>query len=195
MNESTCKGILHQLDSLGYKIDEIRHSIQYINDSHIPISRPLDEITSRLDEEKDRLLETKYILKKYMDEEGFVGEHSSMAVVGSFQTGFDTYIHNNDGGDRPHFHMRKNDTHVCIQFECPEYFRQGEEHEGGFLDDEEKDELVEFLKSTISIEKFKKAGITVWDMMCITWNWNNPDNALPEDIEIPDYITLLQDNH
>ena len=190
MNDSICKDVFTRIEMLEYKIDEIKFMVQYINDSHEPFNRSLNEISLQLKQDEEHLSETRRMLRRYMDEEGFNGEHSSMAIVGRFNTGFSMYIQDNDNGIRPHFHMKKNDTYVCIEFERPEYFRQGEEHEGGFLDDEEKKELIENLQAVINIEKFKEAGITSWEMLCLTWNWNNPDKELPDDLEMPDYSLL-----
>ena len=189
-NKQVCKNILNNLKAIGYRIDEIRHMVQYINDSHKPFNKSLDEISRELEQKSDSLSNIRIMVKKYMAEEGLIGEHASMAIVGTFETGFSLYVHNNDNGDRPHFHMRKNDINVCIELERPEYFRQGDAHESGVLDEEEKQDLIELFQTVVDIEKFKKAGITVWDMMCITWNWNNPDNEVSDDLEMPDYSKL-----
>jgi hypothetical protein len=58
------------------------------------------------------------------------------------------------------------------------------------LEDEEKQALNEFFNTIVDVKKFKEAGITVWDMCCIIWNWNNPDNKLPDDLPMPDYTEL-----
>jgi len=111
--------------------------------------------------------------------------------------GGDLYVDTDDSGEIPHFHIRNfrfgtgnyYGFLTGIEFQKPAYFHQ--QRPTDVLDDEERQALSEFFSTVVEDRRrFREAGITVWDMACIMWNWNNPDNPLPDDLEIPDYTKL-----
>ena len=63
---------------------------------------------------------------------------------------FEIYVNTNDGGDKPHFHLRYEPDwdkfHSCIRIDCCEYF----EHEGkeNILNSSMRKRLVNFLNAS-----------------------------------------------
>lgn len=102
------------------------------------------------------------------------------------------YIHTDDPGNIPHFHIRDyvrsgrsgNEFHTCIQFNSNKYFH----HDGkeDVLNSSQRKELVEFLRSNYRGRK----GYTNWNKLVDDWNDNNSNMNLEEDINMPDYTTI-----
>ena len=136
--------------------------------------------------------------RKLCDKSEINGELDG-CIIGSFSSspfGGNLYVDTNDSGEKPHFHIRNyrsgtNNNYgflTGIEFQRPAYFHQQSAND--VLDDEEKVALNEFFNMVVDRKNFKEAGITVWDMCCILWNWNNPDNELSDELEMPDYTKL-----
>ena len=116
-----------------------------------------------------------------------------MAKIGSIDTqvgktgNYEIWIYTNDPGNKPHFHIKnaENGFSSCVLICCPEYF----EHEGkeDKLNHRLKKSLVYFLNSTN-----KKRKITNWEFLCMSWDSNNSNMELPEEVydNMPDYMQL-----
>lgn len=116
-----------------------------------------------------------------------------MAKIGSIDTqvgktgNYEIWIYTNDPGNKPHFHIinEENGFSCCIQICKPEYFI----HEGkeDVLNHKLKKSLVHFLKSMN-----KKRKITNWEFLCMSWDSNNSNMELPDEIydNMPDYMIL-----
>ena len=124
---------------------------------------------------------------------------SDGCIVGSFWTtdyGGVLYVDTDDSGEIPHFHIRNFRSGTSgeygfltgIEFQKPAYFHQ--QDPGDILSDGKKEALCEYLNSVVEEKKFREAGITMWEMLCLMWNWNNPGNQLPQEVAMPDYRGL-----
>lgn len=112
--------------------------------------------------------------------------------VGTSET-VEVYVHTDDTGQVPHFHVRKYhaggngfDWEVCVKYLSAEYFFHGCEHAGipAGANISGKD-LNRFFDA-------KKAdGRTYWQIAVDAWNDNNIGMALPADIPHPDYSELI----
>ena len=104
----------------------------------------------------------------------------------------EVYIHTNDSGKTPHFHVRKYSSHnqfeweVCIAFTEAKYFKHGK------YTDELPDKGIakDLDKMLRTVDKKSKYGMTYWDIALEEWNRNNSDVELPLDLEQPDYTKL-----
>jgi hypothetical protein len=116
-----------------------------------------------------------------------------MAKIGTIDTqvgktgSYEIWIYTNDGGDKPHFHIINDQTGFssCVEICNAAYFKhEGKEDE---LNHRLKKSLVYFLKS-----KSKKRNFTNWEYLCLSWDTNNSNRELPEEIydNMPDYMTL-----
>lgn len=116
-----------------------------------------------------------------------------MAKIGSIdiqvgKTGnYEIWIYTNDPGNKPHFHIVNEQTGFssCIEICRAEYFmHQGKED---VLNHKLKRSLVYFLN-----QKSKKRNITNWEFLCMSWDSNNSNRELPDDIydNMPDYNNL-----
>lgn len=104
------------------------------------------------------------------------------------ETKYEVYVNTEDGGDKPHFHLRYDTDwdkfHTCIRIDCCEYF----EHEGkeDKLDSNMRKQLVQFLKMENEDDETK----TNWDIVVIEWNRNNSKRKVDKNIEMPNYLLL-----
>lgn len=107
------------------------------------------------------------------------------------QTNIEVYVHTNDGGRIPHFHVRKYgknnkfEWEVCVKYEQPEYFIHGI-----YRDVSSMRGLEYTLDRLLRINNPKDPGRTYWQSAIIAWNMNNSDSDLPYDLEQPDYTQL-----
>ena len=128
--------------------------------------------------------------KYFYGEDGVLLE---MARVGYFfRDKFEVYIHTDDPGNEPHFHIRDastrgQDFHTCIKILSPEYFHHTGKED--VLNSHEKKALVEFLKEKPTNSK-KTAFVSNWDKLVYEWNENNSNVYVDEDMEMPNYMDL-----
>lgn len=112
-----------------------------------------------------------------------------MARVGFIDDEYEVYIHTDDPGNIPHFHIWDAETrgqkfHTCIRIESPEYFHHtGKE---AYLNSSMRKELVSFLKSKSKNKRFSSN----WEYLVSMWNDNNSKINVPEDITMPYYTKL-----
>lgn len=113
-----------------------------------------------------------------------------MARVGFIEDKYEVYIHTDDPGNIPHFHIWDAETrgqkfHTCIKLEVPEYFHYTGKED--CLNSTMRKELVSFLRSKPT--KLKRYD-TNWEVVVDMWNANNSRANVPEDITMPDYTLL-----
>ena len=112
-----------------------------------------------------------------------------MARVGFIDDEYEVYIHTDDPGNVPHFHIWDAETrgqkfHTCIRIESPEYFHHTGKED--YLNSSMRKELVSFLKSKSKNKRFSSN----WEYLVSMWNDNNSKMNVPEDITMPDYTKL-----
>ena len=128
-----------------------------------------------------KIIEKKYLLE--MARIGWVPINSSNSV--------EVYVHTNDDGKTPHFHVRKYgkkgkfDWETCIKYTDAEYFLHGK-YRDKLPDKSIAKELNKMLKSLNP----KDPGRTYWQTAIVAWNNNNSDIELPFDLEQPNYTQL-----
>lgn len=111
-----------------------------------------------------------------------------MARVGYLNTKLEIYVHTNDPGNIPHFHIRDvktrgNEFHTCVEIKTNRYFHHtGKE---GVLNGKERKALYDFLNSN------DKYGESNWKVLIKEWNRNNSDMEISIDLKLPDYRTIL----
>ena len=105
---------------------------------------------------------------------------------------YDMYIHTNDPGKYPHFHVRqvgRDNIHFkwdkCIRLDVPEYFSHGKGYRGVIPDKKIEREVIKILS-----KKHPKYNVTYWEYAVQLWNENNSDVQLPDDLQMPDYSKL-----
>ena len=127
------------------------------------------------------------ILLRDSDKENIYG----MARVG-FSGDLEVYVNTNDGGKIPHFHLRNSvdwkKFHTCIQITSAEYFL----HEGkeDVLNSSQRKDLDEFMRSKVTLKKYKDKFDNNWELVCFLWDMNNSDVMIPDDAEQPNYLEL-----
>ena len=112
-----------------------------------------------------------------------------MARVGFIDNKYEVYIHTDDPGNIPHFHIWDAETrgqkfHTCIRIDSPQYFHHSGKEDT--LNSSMKKELMSFLKSKSRNRRFN----TNWEYLVSMWNDNNSNVEVTEDAQIPDYLTL-----
>lgn len=106
------------------------------------------------------------------------------------QKTIEVYVHTDDPGAIPHFHVRKHGSHgrfdweTCILFEGPKYFLHGEYKDK--LPRDVKGQLDKMLRQ----EDKKNRGQTYWESAIRRWNENNSNRDLSIDLCQPDYFLL-----
>lgn len=116
----------------------------------------------------------------------------AMARVGFTSDRYEVYVNTNDGGKIPHFHYRDaNDWskfHTCIRIDRPEYFH----HEGrsDVLNSKQKKALQKFMKSKVSLDRYKDKFSNNWELICFMWDINNSDIQIDDNTQQPNYINL-----
>lgn len=117
-----------------------------------------------------------------------------MARVGYFfDNKYEVYIHTNDPGDEPHFHVRDVGTqgdefHTCVKIKEAMYFR----HPGKMdvMNSHMKKNLVDFLNATPP----KKKNVSFssnWEKVIYEWNENNSNMQVDEEQVMPDYTQII----
>ena len=113
-----------------------------------------------------------------------------MARVGFINDEYEVYIHTDDPGNIPHFHIWDAETrgqkfYTCIRIESPEYFHHTGKED--YLNSSMRKELIKFLKSKPT--KLKRYN-TNWEVVIDMWNANNSKANVPDDLPMPDYTKL-----
>lgn len=103
----------------------------------------------------------------------------------------EVYVHTDDPGKVPHFHVRKKgngrfEWGVCIRYDSCDYFSH-ERYRGKLPSKKNVKELDSMLR-TIDIRD--RGRRTFWEKCVDGWNDNNSDIELDLDIEQPDYSEL-----
>lgn len=111
-----------------------------------------------------------------------------MARVG-FINEYEVYIHTDDPGNIPHFHIWDVNTkgkkfHTCIRIDEPKYFHHTGKED--VLNSGDRKDLVMFLNQQPKNKRFK----TNWEYLLSMWNDNNSSVEIDEDIPMPDYTKL-----
>ena len=103
----------------------------------------------------------------------------------------EVYIHTDDSGKIPHFHIRKYskegkfDRESCIRIDSPEYFFHGQYR------DRISTALAKQLdKKLRTVDENSVKGSTYWEKVVDAWNDNNSDVKVPKDAKQPDYTQL-----
>lgn len=116
-----------------------------------------------------------------------------MARVG-FSGDLEVYVNTNDAGKIPHFHLRDSvewdKFHTCVRIDSAEYFL----HEGkeDVLNSGQRKELDKFMRSKVTLKKYKDKFNNNWELVCFLWYMNNYDVMIPDDIEQPNYLELSE---
>lgn len=99
-------------------------------------------------------------------------------------------IYTNDSSNIPHFHIYNNQEpnkttlNVCLKIETPEYFKHG--HHIDILNRKQIKQIVTFLNSK------RSNNLTYWHHLIMLWNDNNSKYSIPEDMKMPDYMSLIK---
>lgn len=115
---------------------------------------------------------------------GWVPENSTKSI--------EVYVHTDDPGKVPHFHVRKYagsgnfEWETCIRFDSPDYFLHGI-----YKDKLPSKKIAKQIDSMLrSTNRLSRNGSTYWETAVDAWNLNNSDVELPFDLEQPDYSKL-----
>lgn len=117
-----------------------------------------------------------------------------MARVGYFfRDKFEVYIHTDDPGNEPHFHVRdsatqRNEFHTCIKIKTNEYFHHTGKED--VLNSQMRKALVEFLQKEPAKKSKKIQFLTNWDKVLYEWNENNSSVEVDEDQLMPNYLSI-----
>lgn len=116
----------------------------------------------------------------------------AMARVGFTSDKYEVYVNTNDGGKIPHFHYRDandwNRFHTCIRIDRLEYFHH--EGETDVLNSKQKRALQRFMKSKVSLNRYKDKFRNNWELICFMWDINNSDVQIDDSIQQPNYVEL-----
>ena len=123
-----------------------------------------------------------------VDNTGMDVQLYEMARVGMIDE-YEVYIHTDDPGKIPHFHIwdystRGQNFHTCVRIDKPEYFHHTGKED--VLNSKMRKELVKFLTSKSKNKRFD----TNWEYLISMWNDNNSDIQIDEEQEIPNYLML-----
>lgn len=112
-----------------------------------------------------------------------------MARVGFIDDKYEVYIHTDDPGNIPHFHIwdtatRGNRFHTCIEITSPRYFNHTGKED--VLNSSMRKELMDFLRSKPKNKRYSSN----WEYLVSMWNDNNSKVEVDEDQPLPDYTRL-----
>ena len=129
----------------------------------------------------------------------FIREYTDlteMARVGFVPVGttdtVEVYVHTNDGGNTPHFHVRKYGRNgdfewkTCVKYESAEYFFHGK-YKDKLPNKRIAKDLDKMLRTVDKADRHKR---TYWEIAIDEWNRNNSSMILDLNIIQPDYTTL-----
>ena len=132
------------------------------------------------------------MVRKIINEKAFM----EMARIGFIPIGttntVEVYVHTNDAGKIPHFHIRKYGSNnqfeweTCVKYDSANYFVHGH------YDDKIPDRKIikELDKMLRTIDKKDRNNRTYWQKAIDAWNDNNSDVELDLNLEQPDYTKL-----
>lgn len=129
--------------------------------------------------------------RSYLDQDIF-----GMARIGwvpsNANKSVEVYVHTDDSGKLPHFHVRKAsksgkpEWETCVLFESPEYFLHGKSRD--MLPSRKlSKQLDQMLREP---NPNRRTGETYWETAINAWNDNNSDVQVPPDLDQPDYSKL-----
>ena len=101
------------------------------------------------------------------------------------------YVHTDDGGNVPHFHLRKKgdsgfEWECCIRYDCCDYFSHGRDTDT-LPDKKYANELDRVLRLQ---DPDEPDGVTYWTTAVKEWNRNNSSMKLDKNIVQPNYTQL-----
>ena len=110
-----------------------------------------------------------------------------MASIGDIDSQLTIIIRMNDPGNIPHFHIVDKTTlgskfHTCVKIESAEYFHHTGKED--VLNTKQRKSLVNYLSAT------NKRGLSNWEYLVTTWNYNNSNMNIDEELPMPDYTKL-----
>lgn len=103
----------------------------------------------------------------------------------------EVYVHTNDSGNVPHFHIRKYgksnnfEWETCIEYNSAKYFLHGK-----YKDKLPNSSISKELDKMLRTNNPKDPGRTYWQSAIVAWNSNNFGIELPFDLQQPDYTKL-----
>ena len=105
---------------------------------------------------------------------------------------YEVYVNTDDAGKLPHCHIRdKADWslfHSCIRLDTAEYFlHAGKE---STLNASQRKQFQQFMEGPVTLSKYVGKFDNNWELACFLWDINNSDVVIPEDTEMPNYLTL-----
>jgi hypothetical protein len=132
------------------------------------------------------------MVRKIINEKAFM----EMARIGFIPIGttntVEVYVHTNDAGKVPHFHVRKYGSNnqfeweTCIKYDSANYFVHGH-YDDKIPDRKIIKELDKMLRTT---DRKDRNNRTYWQKAIDAWNDNNSDVELDLNLEQPDYTKL-----
>ena len=136
-------------------------------------------------------------MKRLIVEKEFESPILEMARIGFIPHGskktIEVYVHTDDPGKVPHFHVRKYgknnkfEWEACIRYDSAAYFSHGR-YNDSLPDRKIAKELDNMLRHVDTKSRHKD---TYWKKCVDAWNDNNSDVELDPDIEQPDYTKLV----
>lgn len=133
----------------------------------------------------------KLIVREFLENDILEMARVGFIPVGSNKT-IEVYVHTDDPGKVPHFHVRKYgkdgrfDWETCIRYDSPEYFFHGKYKDK--LPDRKIAKQLDTMLRTINTKSRSKS--TFWEECVDEWNRNNSDVQLDINIDQPDYTQL-----
>ena len=134
----------------------------------------MNEKSSYVTEENDMLFE--------MARVGFISKSPVLEI----------YIHTDDPGNIPHFHIRDykkigksgEEFHTCVEFKSNKYFHHTGKED--VLNNRQRKLLCDFLRKTEPDEIESN-----WTILIKEWNRNNSNAKIPTNLPMPDYTTII----
>lgn len=125
-----------------------------------------------------------HLIDDLFDEYDILTEMAQIGYIGPYQI----YVHTNDPGNIPHFHIwdlstRGKNFHTCVRIDCPEYFHPTGKED--VLNSKQRNELITFLQSP-----YRERKETIWQHLIDTWNDNNSNVEIDENTSMPNYTEL-----
>ena len=111
---------------------------------------------------------------------------TEMAQIGDFSD-YTIYVYAKEA-NIPHFHFKTRDgkKEGCIKIKEPDYYIHNKYRQT--LNTREIKDLINFLKSSVKL--FGGQEVTVFEQIVDNWNTNNPQFAIKDYFEMPDYKLL-----
>lgn len=106
-------------------------------------------------------------------------ETPEIARVGYFSDKFEIFVETDDIGEVPHFHIKRNEFHTCIEIKTNKYFHHTGKED--VLNVHLRKELYKFLKAK------DEYGEDNWIVLIKAWNRNNSNMEIDIKQKMPDY--------